>query len=445
MHRRLLVLMLAVLMVTVNLAAGPGGRTPALANAEIDRAERERAAVEERLEEVQRRLEEISVEIAEINDRLALATSELRSIRNDLRAAEEGIAEAEMEEALALERIAIADERLAELDAELSSTQDRLERRIVQTFKPGRPASLDIVVRGTVGALDLHELAITRATVGRITDDDRRLVSAMETLAAEQQALLEEATASRVAAVAARDEGIRQRTRIAALEEEQRRVVASIRADQDRRQRVFDELEADRAALAALAAMLEERIRALRLGVSNVILPVGTVVSGVPSWASNLPAHGQPFAALIHQVSASEGIDGRLMAALIWTESSFRPNAVSRVGAAGLSQLMPATARGLGLRVDSTVDQRFDPEANVRAGARYLRRQIVNFGSVELGLAAYNAGASRVSQCRLGNPTPWQNPCTNQTNLGGIPPFTETQLYVGGSRGVLARYQLILG
>jgi soluble lytic murein transglycosylase-like protein len=95
--------------------------------------------------------------------------------------------------------------------------------------------------------------------------------------------------------------------------------------------------------------------------------------------------------------------------------------------------------------VDSAVDQRFDPELNLNAGARYLRQQIVRFGSLELGLAAYNAGSGRVSQCRLGNPTPWQNPCTNQTSLGGIPPFTETQLYVGGSRGVLARYQTING
>ena len=444
MHRRLFVLMLAVLLLVAAAAPGPVG-SPALANSELDAAERERAAVEQRLEDVQRRLEEISAEIAEINDRLALATSELRSIRRDLQVAEEGIADAEAEEALALERIEIADTRLGELEAELTVTQERLERRIVQTFKHGRPASLDIVVRGTVGALDLHEIAITRATVGRITDDDRRLVRTMEELAAEQQELIDDATAARVAAVAARDEAVRQRTRIVALEAEQRRVVSAIRVDQERRQRVFDELEADRAALAALAAMLEERIRALRLGVSNVILPVGTVVSGVPSWASSLPAHGQPYAALIHQVSASEGIDGRLMAALIWTESSFRPNAVSRVGAAGLSQLMPGTARSLGLRVDSSVDQRFDPEANVRAGARYLRSRIVRFGSVELGLAAYNAGAGHVATCRLGNPTPWQNPCTNQTNLGGIPPFTETQLYVGGSRGVLANYQRIIG
>lgn len=445
MHRRVLVLMLALLMVLTPV--GPGGitATPALANAELDQAERERAQVEERLEEVQRRLEQISAEIADINDRLNLATSELRSIRNDLRLAEEGIAEAEADEAIALELIEIADTRLTELEAELASTIERLQRRIVQTFKHGRPASLDIVMRGTVGALDLHEIAVTRATVERITDDDRRLVRSIEELAAEQEELIAAATAARVAAVTARDEAVRQRARIATLEEEQRRVVATIRADQARRQAVFDELESDRAALAALAAMLAERIRALQLGVGNVILPIGTSVSGVPSWASRLPAHGQPYAALIHQVSASEGIDGRLMAALIWTESSFRPNAVSRVGAAGLSQLMPGTARSLGLRVDSSVDQRFDPEANIRAGARYLRRHIVNYGSVELGLAAYNAGSGRVSQCRLGNPTPWQNPCTNQTSLGGIPPFTETQLYVGGSRGVLARYQTING
>jgi soluble lytic murein transglycosylase-like protein len=445
MHRRVLVLMLTLLMLLAPVGPASLPAFPADANAELDAVERERAAVEERLERIQRRLEEISAEIAEINDRLALATSELRSIRRDLRLAEDGIAEAEADEAIALELIEAADARLTELESELAFTLDRLQRRIVQTFKHGRPASLDIVLRGTVGALDLHEIAVTRATVERITDDDRRLVGSIEALATEQQELIEAATAARVAAVNARDDAVRQRTRIAALEEEQRRVVAAIRTDQARRQAVFDELEADRATLAALAAMLAERIRALQLGVSNVILPVGTAVSGVPSWAFRLPAHGQPYAALIHQVSASEGIDGRLMAALIWTESSFRPNAVSRVGAAGLAQLMPGTARSLGLRVDGSVDERFDPEANVRAGARYLRRHIVHYGSVELGLAAYNAGSGNVTRCRLGNPTPWQNPCTNQTTLGGIPPFAETQLYVGGRFGVLARYQTING
>jgi septal ring factor EnvC (AmiA/AmiB activator) len=309
MHRRVLVLMLALLMVLTPV--GPGGitATPALANAELDQAERERAQVEERLEEVQRRLEQISAEIAEINDRLNLATSELRSIRNDLRLAEEGIAEAEADEAIALELIEIADTRLAELEAELASTIERLQRRIVQTFKHGRPASLDIVMRGTVGALDLHEIAVTRATVERITDDDRRLVRSIEELAAEQEELIAAATAARVAAVTARDEAVRQRARIATLEEEQRRVVATIRADQARRQAVFDELESDRAALAALAAMLAERIRALQLGVGNVILPIGTSVSGVPSWASRLPAHGHRSRKTAH--SPTGGSAGR--------------------------------------------------------------------------------------------------------------------------------------
>jgi soluble lytic murein transglycosylase-like protein len=445
MHRRVVVLLLSLLLLLVPVSPLSLPTGPARANAELDAAERERAAVEERLEEIQRRLETISAEIAQINDRLALESSELRAIRNDLRLAEDGIAQAEVDEALALEATRVADARLAELEAELAVTFERLQRRIVQTFKHGRPASLDIVLRGTVGALDLHEVALTRATVDRITDDDRRLVGTIEGLAAEQQQLIETATAARVAAVAARDESMRQRTRIAALEAEQRRVVASIRTDQARRQAVFNELEADRATLAALAAMLAERIRALQLGVSNVILPVGTIVSGFPSWGSRLPTHGQPYAALIHQISASEGIDGRMMAALIWTESSFRPNAVSPAGAAGLAQLMPGTARSLGLQVDGSVDERFDPEKNIRAGARYLRRHIINFQSVELGLAAYNAGSGNVSRCRLGNPTPWQNPCTNQTTLGGIPPFAETQLYVGGRYGVLARYQIING
>lgn len=406
----------------VTLLAAAVAPTPA--GADLERTQEELDQASRDLEELIRQLDTIAAEIEEIDQRLGTANAELRAIRDDLAAAETGIAAAEADEAAAVARLEDAEARLSELDAELTTTRDRLQGRLVQTFKYGRTTSVDIVVRGTVGALDLHELALTLATVGRITDDDRSLVATMEELAAEQEELIAEQTAARVAAVEARDAAVRQRDRIAELEVEQRRVIAAIDADRDRRQAVFDDLEADKEQLAALVAALNEEIRRLQLANLDVIMPVGGVFVGVPDWAGRLPASGQPYSALVASAAATQGVDGRLLAALVWSESAFRPGAVSRVGAAGLAQLMPGTARGLGLRVDGEVDQRFDPEANLNAGARYLRQQIVRFGSVDLGLAAYNAGPGNVRR------------------YGGIPPFAETQFYV---YIVMKRYAAIVG
>lgn len=109
---------------------------------------------------------------------------------------------------------------------------------------------------------------------------------------------------------------------------------------------------------------------------------------------------------LADQIADEYGLDQNLFRALINAESSWNPNSVSPAGAKGLTQLMPETARGLG------VADPFDPEQNLRGGAKYLKSMIERFGSVELALAAYNAGPGAVRR------------------YNGIPPFAETQNYV---------------
>lgn len=99
------------------------------------------------------------------------------------------------------------------------------------------------------------------------------------------------------------------------------------------------------------------------------------------------------------------GLEADLLTALVWVESRYCPGAVSPKGAVGLGQLMPATARELG------VDPR-DPQANLYGAALYLRWKWEEFGDWRLALAAYNAGSGAVRR------------------HGGVPPYPETQGYV---------------
>jgi soluble lytic murein transglycosylase-like protein len=121
-----------------------------------------------------------------------------------------------------------------------------------------------------------------------------------------------------------------------------------------------------------------------------------------------------PLASVIREAAQRTGLPEALIDGVIRTESGYRPRAVSRAGARGLMQLMPATARSLG------VHDPFDPRQNVLGGSRYLRRMYDRFGSVRLALAAYNAGPGAVLRHR------------------GVPPYDETRRYVST---VLRRYQ----
>jgi soluble lytic murein transglycosylase-like protein len=126
----------------------------------------------------------------------------------------------------------------------------------------------------------------------------------------------------------------------------------------------------------------------------------------VSALAAKLPAAGKQYATAIVAAANRNGVNPALLGALVWQESGFNSRAVSPAGARGLVQLMPATARGLG------VDP-LNPGQALDGGARYLKQQLTMFGGrTDLALAAYNAGPSAVRR------------------YGAVPPYGETQNYV---------------
>lgn len=119
------------------------------------------------------------------------------------------------------------------------------------------------------------------------------------------------------------------------------------------------------------------------------------------------PMPRTPYDTIITAAALRHRLDEKLISSVIAAESNFNPRAISPRNARGLMQLMPDTARRLG------VTDIFDPEQNINAGTRYLRELLDRYdGDLTLALAAYNAGPERITQYR------------------GVPPFPETRAYL---------------
>lgn len=146
---------------------------------------------------------------------------------------------------------------------------------------------------------------------------------------------------------------------------------------------------------------------------SNAVKEI-TAAQSAPNVSKSSGTSKSQILNMISKVCEKHGVDEKLVKALIKQESGFNAKATSKVGAMGLMQLMPATAKGLG------VQDAYNPLQNVDGGVRYLKSMLNKYnGNIILALAAYNAGPGAVDK------------------YDGVPPYPETQNYV---KNILANY-----
>lgn len=424
MHRRAALLAAVVCLTAVVPAvaapAPPTTVTGAPSHAELQRLRDQLAAANGDLDALDAALAAATAELDQIEGRLADATADLASVRDELAEAERARALASAEAEAATEQLLAANAALDEARSAVAQQEAVMADRVRSMWKYGGADPGTLMLEGLARSTSLHEASMTMRTVEDLVETGQSLRDAAA------DATRAEAAVRATVAVAqrrAREAEIRaaaERDRVATLVQRQEGLVASIDAERTARASVLDTLAADRLATARLVQQLDTQVRAMADALATALLaanPDARFDGPSPAWAAGLPPHGRELAPAIAGAAAVAGVDARLFAALVWSESNFHPAVVSHAGAIGMSQLMPGTAAGLG------VDP-WDPIQNMVGGARYLRAQLQRFGSADLALAAYNAGPGAVEAAGR-----------------RIPQITETQVYV---LRVLERYAALV-
>ncbi|MFT5222912.1 MAG: hypothetical protein ACI867_001222 [Glaciecola sp.] len=405
----------AVAVVAACAVALAGVVAPSLAqDADQDTLRHELDVADEELGAAQDRLERARAQLDALDSEAAKSASELSIISAQLDAAAAAATAAGRAARDATNVVAGLDQNLT-AQRQLAQVREAAHAdRVIWIWKHGAGADAALRLQLATRARSNHDLIVGQRMVDALVKSSRGEVFTTR--------------ARLVQMIAARDVSGRDKSRrddfeargeaaeVDVLRRQQLAVTVRLVTLRTEHGRIVQELAADRDAVAALANTLRRMLS--RISLSGALVPPADLpLDGpTPPWVSALPDAGAAWAIAVQATAVRRGLDGALFTALVWSESGFHANAVSHAGAIGLSQLMPGTAAGLG------VDP-WNPYENLDGGARYLRAQIERFGQADLGLAAYNAGPGRVQ--RAGNT---------------IPNIVETQIYV---LRVLERWELL--
>ncbi len=361
-------------------------------------------AARSRLEQLDARLDDALAAVDAADARVSAAQTKLTAVRHDLVEAKQVVAARKAEEAAARQNADAATRKAERIADVLARVQTQLEDRVADAYIHGSTDTSRLLLRGITQAEGTHNVAVAVKTVENILGKDTDLVAKAQELATAADRARREAEAAHARAAAATDEAQQHQAEVDALVQQRQQILDQIEAARAEAASVARDIAADKAAQERLVGRLQQALSGLG-SVLRTPEPDAPLDGAAPAWSALLPEGGARWAPALVGAARRAGMEPRLLAALVWTESRFESTAVSPVGAIGLTQLMPGTARQLG------VDPH-DPVQNLLGGARYVRAQIADFGDARLGLAAYNAGPGRVEAA------------------GGVPEIVETQLYV---------------
>ncbi len=427
MRRRTIALATAALLAAVVPAAA--APAPPAASAATDTQERlaqlqelraALAAAQGDVDRLDAALASARVDVDAIDARLVSAGEQLGIVTTELAAAEAARAVAADVAVSAGADLVAATDALVAAQATLAVEEDAMAQRVRSMWMYGGTDPRALLLEGIVQAETLHDVVTTLHTVDGLMASHQQVLTGAEDSTRDEAAARARVAAAQGEARRTESLAVRERDRVADLVAAQQALVAQIGEERAAKLELLAVVEADRGAAARLAEAVTAQVRDVQSSLAAALLatnPNAAFDGPMPTWASVLPGRGRDIAPAIAGAAELAGIDGRLFAALVWSESNFHPAVVSHAGAIGLAQLMPGTAAGLG------VDP-WDPVQNLIGGARYLRGQLEAFGSADLALAAYNAGPGRV--VRAGN---------------AVPAIAETQVYV---LRVLERYESLV-
>lgn len=410
MFNRAIVIAVAALMIIV--------QSSSTFASQLAEKQKELQNINAKIEATRNKQEDAAKRQAEINQQIQQSTEKMIQIQRKINTTQAELNKVIAEKQAAEAKLGETQKHLEETQVKLDETRKRLDlrryifnKRLASSYK-NRKINIVILLLNSKNLVDF----INRFTLlSMVAQQDGRIVFDLKRLTAD--------IANEVSQIETTKEAIeQQRAELAAAKERIDALFQTIVSQKKqleneiaRQRELYDQIQEERRKL----AQTESELRISSRIVAGQIIALQT--GGTTRAIGPTPE----LKALAISIAQKYGIPPNLFIALIWQESGWNYRAVSRVGATGLTQIMPFNIVAWGYNIETF---RNSPSQQLEAGAWYLSQQYKTFGRWDLALAAYNAGPGAVKDFRDGTNKTGKNP--NHLITGGIPPWRVTQNYV---------------